>query len=74
MELPQRTVCHGCRQTSHVRVEHEDDGTVTLRAMIIPGNGMVWRDRAAGVMVQEPCQVCGESDDPGWVKGFIPPA
>lgn len=64
-----RTACHGCRQTTQYRA---DDGGI--RPMILPGNGTVWADRAPGGMVEEPCPVCGESDDPGWIPGFVPPA
>jgi hypothetical protein len=42
--------------------------------MIIPGSGMVIREKSPGVLVEEPCPVCGETDDPGWVPGFVPPA
>ncbi|RZS29668.1 hypothetical protein EV193_11972 [Herbihabitans rhizosphaerae] len=70
---PARTVCHGCRQVTHVRVE-DDDGNVTLRPMILPGEGVTLRERAPGRLVQESCPVCGESDDPGWIPGFVPPA
>jgi hypothetical protein len=41
--------------------------------MIIPGSGMVIREKAPGVLVEEACQVCGDSEDPGWVPGFVPP-
>ncbi|TDV41836.1 hypothetical protein CLV71_119158 [Actinophytocola oryzae] len=66
---PARTVCHGCRQTTQFRA---DSGEV--RPMIIPGSGMVIREKSPGVLVEESCPVCGESDDPGWVPGFVPPA
>lgn len=66
---PARTVCHGCRQTTQFRT---DSGEV--RPMIIPGSGMVIREKSPGVLVEESCPGCGDSDDPGWVPGFVPPA
>jgi hypothetical protein len=63
-----RTVCHGCRQVTQYR-----DDAGTIRPMVLPGNGTVWADRAPGGMVEEPCPMCGESDDPGWLPGFLPP-
>lgn len=70
-----RTVCHGCRQLSHVHVDGDDDDSVSkLRPMIIPGDGSVTAEVAPGYMVAVPCPVCGESDDPGWLPGLQPPA
>jgi hypothetical protein len=71
---PPRTVCHGCRQVTQYRAE---DGAV--RPMILPGSGVVFAEKAPGVMVELPCPVCADSedeepDDPGWVPAFIPPA
>ncbi|HEY0453187.1 hypothetical protein [Actinophytocola sp.] len=63
-----RTVCHGCRQVTQYR---SDEGVI--RPMILPGNGTVWADKMPGGMVEVPCAVCGESEDPGWVPGFLPP-
>lgn len=67
-----RTVCHGCRQMTQVR-EDGDNGVIRIRPMIVPGNGSVWKEKAPGVMTEEPCPVCGDSDDPGWIPGFVPP-
>jgi hypothetical protein len=69
---PIRTVCHGCRQTTQVR-EAGPDGVTVLRPMIIPGSGTVLREKSPGAMVEEPCPVCGETDDPGWLPGLVPP-
>ncbi len=63
-----RTVCHGCRQLTQVRA---DDGR--LRPMILPANGSVWIEKAPGGMVELPCPVCGDGDDPGWLTGFVSP-
>lgn len=63
-----RTACHGCRQVTQYR-----DDAGELRPMIIAGNGTVWVDRAPGGMVEVPCTVCGDSEDPGWLTGFLPP-
>ncbi len=41
--------------------------------MIIPGSGMVIREKSPGVLVEESCPMCGDGDDPGWVAGFVPP-
>lgn len=67
-----RTVCHGCRTQSHV-AEEDDNGVTRLRNLVIPGDGSVWKEKAPGGMVQEPCPVCGDSDDPGWLPGFVIP-
>jgi len=69
---PIRTVCHGCRQTTQVR-EAGPDGVPVLRPMVIPGNGSVLKDKSPGPMVEESCPECGETDDPGWLPGFVPP-
>jgi len=63
---PPRTVCHGCRQITQYRAE---DGSV--RPMILPGSGVVFAEKAPGIMVELPCPVCEE--DPGWVPDFIAP-
>ena len=63
-----RTVCHGCRQITQYRDENGD-----VRPMILPGSGVVFAEKAPGVMVELPCPVCGNSDDPGWVPGLVPP-
>ncbi|MFC0113708.1 hypothetical protein [Kibdelosporangium aridum] len=70
--LPQRSVCHGCRQVTHIRLEDEDDMAV-LRPMTVPGQGSIYHEIAPGVMVERPCPMCGESADPGWITGFTPP-
>ena len=67
MSQPIRTVCHGCRQMTQYR---DDSGGI--RPMVLPGNGLVWVERAPGGMVEQPCPVCGDGDDPGWVEGFVP--
>lgn len=67
-----RTVCHGCRQVSHVHVDGEDE-MPKLRPMIVPGDGSVAVDVSPGYLVQAPCPVCGDSDDPGWLPGLRPP-
>lgn len=67
-----RTVCHGCRQMSHVHVE-DDNGVALMRSMIVPGDGTVTVEVAPGYLVSEPCPVCGDSDDRGWLPGFLPP-
>jgi hypothetical protein len=64
-----RTVCHGCRQVTQFRAE---DGSI--HPMVLPGSGMAFAEKAPGEMVELPCPVCGESEDPGWVTGLVPPA
>ena len=64
-----RTVCHGCRQVTQYR---SDDGVI--RPMVLPASGTVWVDKMPGGMVEVPCPVCGEEEEPGWVAGFVPPA
>lgn len=68
-----RTVCHGCRQTTHVHVT-EEGGVSRLRTLVLAGDGTVLREVAPGHLVNEPCPVCRESEDPGWQSGFQPPA
>ncbi|MFC4855764.1 hypothetical protein [Actinophytocola glycyrrhizae] len=63
-----RTVCHGCRQLTQYR---GDDAVI--RPMILPGSGVVFAEKSPGVMVEVPCPECGDSEDPGWVPGFVPP-
>lgn len=53
-----RTVCHGCRQVTQYRAE---DGSV--RPMILPGSGVVFADKAPGLMLELPCPVCGSADE-----------
>ena len=64
-----RTVCHGCRQVTQYR---SDEGVI--RPMVLPANGTVWVDKMPGGMVEVPCPVCGDDEDPGWVPAFVPPA
>lgn len=63
---PPRTVCHGCRQITQYRAE---DGSV--RPMILPGSGVVFADKAPGLVVELPCPHCEE--DPGWADTFVVP-
>lgn len=63
-----RTVCHGCRQVTQYR---GDDAVI--RPMVLPGSGVVFAEKSPGIMVEIPCPVCGETDDPGWVPGFVSP-
>ena len=67
-----RTVCHGCRTLRQVEERVADD-RVRYRTVIVPGDGTV--ERIVGdIEVEEPCPVCGDSDTPGWLPGFQPPA
>jgi hypothetical protein len=59
-------------------VQDDDDVTV-MRPVVVPGDGSVTRmvsaaSESAELAVVAPCPVCGESDTPGWVVGFVPPA
>ena len=40
---------------------------------LMPGQGSIYHEIAPGVMVERVCPICGESEDPGWVDGFVPP-
>lgn len=49
------------------------------RIMVVPGDGTITRMLAAAgahgeVAITEECPVCGDSEDPGWIDGFLPPA
>jgi hypothetical protein len=70
---PARTVCHGCRAVSYETVS-DDDGTHRQRPVILVGDGQLMREIMPGMMVGRPCPVCGQSDDGGWVTGFVVPA
>jgi hypothetical protein len=63
-----RTACQGCRQVTQYR-----DQSGTIRPMVLAGSGTIWVDRAPGGMVEVPCPLCGESEDAGWLTGFLPP-
>jgi hypothetical protein len=73
---PARTVCHACRGTAHTSVPDEDDVSMT-RPVIVPGDGdvvtAIRTQYGDDSMVASPCPVCGESDDPGWLPGFVIP-
>ncbi|HEU5471380.1 MAG TPA: hypothetical protein VFV67_12060 [Actinophytocola sp.] len=80
-----RTVCHGCRSMREV-VEQVDTHRFEVRAMIIPGDGTVYRRvraafESADAVVEAPCPDCcpedaeSTEDTPEWLlPGFIPPA
>jgi hypothetical protein len=70
---PRRTVCHGCRQVTHVRID-DAQGVTRHRPMVMPGEGAIWLDKAPSVLVRLPCSGCGSTEDPGWTPGFVPPA
>lgn len=72
-----RTVCHGCRGMTTVTGQVRPDEYRT-RVMVVPGDGTITRMVAAAsslgeVAITEECPVCGDSDDPGWIPGFVPP-
>lgn len=69
---PVRTVCHGCRVQTHELADGAD-GDQRYRPVLLPGDGSLMREIGPGVMVSSPCPVCGDSDDPGWIPGFVPP-
>ena len=73
---PARTVCHYCRGVTTVTAQTSPDNYRT-RTMIVPGDGTITRmvaSPAGGeVAVTEECPVCGDSEDPGWIPGFVPP-
>lgn len=68
-----RTVCHGCRQTTHIRLEGEHDMPI-LRPMVVPGRGAIYAETAPGVMTEQSCPDCGEGENTGWSPGLRPPA
>lgn len=67
-----RTACHGCRAVTYEALKGDDD-VDRMRSVLLPGDGTVVREVAQGMMVSQPCPVCGDSDDPGWLPGFVPP-
>jgi hypothetical protein len=75
--IAMRTVCHGCRGFSY-EMAHDDDDVTVMRPVVVPGDGSVTRmvgaaSESGELAVVVPCPVCGESDTPGWVSGFVPP-
>jgi hypothetical protein len=68
---PARTACHGCRAIAHETVVV--DGEQRARPVLLVGDGHVMREASPGIMVSQPCPICGDSDDPGWTPGFVPP-
>jgi hypothetical protein len=68
---PARTACHGCRGTARETVVI--DGEQQVRPVLLVGDGQIMREVSPGIMLSQPCPVCGDTDDPGWVPGFIPP-
>jgi hypothetical protein len=68
--VPIRTVCHGCRAVSYEPIGDDDQ---RHRPVVVPGDGQVMREVMPGMMAGEPCPICGESDDPGWMPGFVLP-
>ncbi|MBO0840224.1 MAG: hypothetical protein J2O49_05340 [Sciscionella sp.] len=67
-----RTACHGCRHVTQAHIESED-GSVTIRPMVIAGDGTIYRETGPGQVVSQPCPECGETDHPGWISGFCLP-
>jgi hypothetical protein len=51
-----------------------EDGTQRQRPLVLPGDGQLMREVMPGMMVSQPCPTCGESEDEGWVDGFVVPA
>jgi hypothetical protein len=69
---PARTVCHGCRAVSYELTG--DDGPQRQRPIVLLGDGQVMREVMPGMMVSQPCPVCGRTEDEGWLDGFVVPA
>jgi len=72
-----RTVSHGCRGVSY-EMANDDDGVTVMRPVVVPGDGSITRMVAAAsesgeLAVVVPCPLCGDSDTPGWLPGFVPP-
>jgi hypothetical protein len=72
-----RTACHGCR-TSFFQREIDDNGVQSNRQVLMPGDGTVARLVSSAtderqVFVTEPCAICGGTETPGWLPGFVPP-
>lgn len=72
-----RTACHACRGTGYTTVQ-DDDSSMRTRSVVLSGDGQVVKaiGTASGMdeLVSVPCPVCGESETPGWLPGFVPPA
>jgi len=71
-----RTVCHGCRGVSY-EMAHDDEGMTVMRPVVVPGDGSITRMVSAASEIGEmavvvACPICGESETPGWVEGFVP--
>jgi hypothetical protein len=70
--VPLRCVCHGCRAVTYETVT-DDTGPPRNRSIVLAGDGNSIRELMPGMMTSQPCGLCGESDDPGWLPGFVPP-
>jgi hypothetical protein len=51
-----------------------DDGTQRQRPVVMVGDGQLMREVMPGMMVSQPCPQCVESDEDGWLDGFVVPA
>ncbi|HEX5401768.1 MAG TPA: hypothetical protein VFX16_05645 [Pseudonocardiaceae bacterium] len=69
---PARTVCHGCRAVSYELIG--DDSTQRQRPVILVGDGQIMREVTPGMMVSQPCPMCADSEEDGWLDGFVVPA
>jgi hypothetical protein len=69
---PARTVCHGCRAVSYEMIGEDD--TQRHRPVVLPGDGQVMREVTPGMMVSQPCPYCADSEEDGWLDGFVIPA
>jgi hypothetical protein len=72
-----RTACHGCR-TMRETIEQVGPHEFTARGMIVADAGTVYRRvRAAfdttDAVVETSCPMCGETENPGWRPGLLPP-
>jgi hypothetical protein len=73
---PARTACHTCRGTAHANAAGPE-GVLSTQPVVVPGDGelvsAVMTQLGGDAVVTRPCPECGESDDPGWVPGFVIP-
>lgn len=71
-----RTACHGCRNVTFEMDSEEDESS--LQIVLLPGDGHLTREvispsERGSAHVSRPCSICGNSENQGWVTGFVPP-
>jgi hypothetical protein len=67
-----RTACHDCRSVAYELADKR------LRPVLVVGDGSETKlvtalSESFEMPVAQPCALCAEANDPGWLPGFRPP-